>query len=105
MIKVRVTKNIIRKNEVAFGFTRSQIIVAVAGLLIGAAELKLLSGLNTDLKMTIIFVTMAAIIFFGILQINGTSVIGMLLKMLKGVDKRPYDRKGVYSDEKTEKQK
>ncbi|MBE6852683.1 MAG: PrgI family protein [Ruminococcus sp.] len=101
MIKVRVTKNIIRKNEVAFGLNLSQAIVAAIGVIIGLLEGALLDGhVSTDTKMTIIFFTIAIFIFCGVIQINGMSVITLLGKSLKGVDKRPFDRKGVYNDKK-----
>lgn len=100
MIKVRVTKNIIRKNEVAFGLTRAQVIITIIGFIIGLLELKLLKGVTSvDVRMTIVFFTMAAFIFGGIVQINGTSLMSTLTKSLKGVDKRPYNKEGVYNDE------
>ena len=100
MIKVKVTKNIIRKNEVAFGLNRAQVIIAAIGVIIGILEINLLKGITTtDTRMTIVFFSMAAFIFGGIVQINGMSVIGMLSKSFKGVDKRPYNKKGVYSNE------
>lgn len=101
MIKVRVTKNIIRKSEVVFGLNISQVIVAAIGLVVGLIEGFLLDGhVSTDTKMTIIFFTMAVFIFCGIIQINGMSVIALMSKSLKGVDKRPFDRKGVYNGKK-----
>ena len=100
MIKVKVTKNIIRKNEVAFGLNRAQVIVAAVGLAIGMLEIYLLKGITTtDTRMTIVFFSMAAFIFGGIVQINGTSLMSTLTKSLKGVDKRPYNKEGVYNDE------
>lgn len=69
-------------------------------MLIGILETKLLKDITTtDTRMTIVFFSMAAFIFGGIVQINGMSVIGMLAKSFKGVDKRPYNKKGVYSNE------
>lgn len=100
MIKVRVTKNIIRKNEVAFGLTRAQVIVASIGFVIGLLELKLLKGITSlDVRMTIVFFTMVTFIFGGIIQINGTSLITTLKKSIHGVDKRQYNKKGVYNDD------
>ena len=49
MIKVRVTKNIIRKNEVVFGLNISQVVVAAAGIAVGLIEGFLLNGkVSTD---------------------------------------------------------
>ncbi len=101
MIKVRVTKNIIRKNEVVFGLNISQVVVAAAGIAVGLIEGFFLNGkVSTDTKMSIIFVSMAIFIFCGVIQINGMSVIALMSKSLKGVDKRPFDRKGVYNGKK-----
>lgn len=104
MIKVKVTKNIIRKNEVAFGFNVSQVIVAAIGLTVGVIELIALKNvLSYDMRMTIVFITMAVFIFGGVVQINGMSVVELFSKSLKGVDKRPYNRKGVYSNDTVKK--
>ncbi|MDO5558368.1 MAG: PrgI family protein [Oscillospiraceae bacterium] len=100
MIKVKVTKNIIRKGNVAFGLDTKQVIIGFTAVCIGGLLFFLLRNIvSTDLLMTIIFVTMAVIIFCGVIQINGVSFISFLMKGIQGVDKRPFDRKGVYNND------
>lgn len=100
MISVKVTKNIIRKGEVGFGLTLSQIIIALCGFAVGAGMFLLLKDvMQIDLLMTLIFIVMALFIAFGVIRINGMTFGKMLLLALKGVDKRPYCVKGVFVDE------
>ena len=57
MIKAKITKNIIRKTDNTLGLTPKQIIIGIAGGLIGAGEYFLLkSYIPTSTLMTIIFI-------------------------------------------------
>ncbi len=97
MIKVRITKNIIRKGEVGFGLSLSQIIMGVCALAVGIGMFLLLrDSVSTNLLMTLIFVVMALFLGFGIVKINGMSLFKLLFSSLKGSDKRPYCIEGVY---------
>ena len=92
MIKVKVTKNIIRKGEVAFGFNKKQLIVGAAGIATGITMyMSLRKVMSTDMLMTLIFITMTAFIVLGIAQINNVPLLAFILKGSN--DKRPFNRK------------
>jgi hypothetical protein len=98
MIKVKVTKNIMSKGTVIAGLTWKQIIAGAVGIFAGLGTLALFWGkMNIDVLMTLVFVIVLVTIMFGVVQINGMSFIKFLFIGLKGVDKRPYCTKGVFS--------
>lgn len=102
MIKVKVTKNIIRNGTLFFNLTLKQILSAVFSLVVAFGTYFLLkNSLNIDLLMTIIFFEIAICIGLGIVQIQGMSLFKILKLSFKGVDKRPYYIKGVFNNEKT----
>ncbi len=106
MIKVRITKNIIRKGEIGFGLSLSQIIIGICALAVGIGMYLLLKDkLSMNLLMSIIFITMAAFVFLGIIRIDGMSLGAVLLSSFKGVDKRPYCIEGVWKNEPVRKEK
>lgn len=100
MIKVKVTKNIIRKGEIMWGLTLPQILMGVAALAVGSGMFLMLKDtMDINLLMTLIFIVMALFLFCGIIRVHGVPFGVYLLKCLKGVDKRPYCMKGVYTDD------
>lgn len=103
MIKVKVTKNIIRKGEVAFGFNKKQIMVGAAGIATGITMyMSLRKVMSTDMLMTLIFITMTAFIVLGIAQINNVPLLAFILKGSN--DKRPFNRKWTEEAERIDEE-
>lgn len=106
MIKVKITKNIIRKGEVGFGLSLSQIIIGACGLSVGFGMFLMLKDkMSLNLLMTLIFIVMALFMFFGIVRVDGMSLGAILISAFKGVDKRPYCIEGVCRNESVQKEK
>ena len=101
MIKVKVTKNIMNKSHGLLNLSVRQIIAGVIGVAVGLATFFLLKDyLIIDALMWIIFLEMVLVIGFGIVRINDMSLFTLIIKSLKGVDKRPYsNNKGVFDDD------
>lgn len=98
MIKVKITKNIIRKTQNSLGLSVRQIVFAVCAAILGIIMyFSLKDVLPTDTLMTLIFIVLGIIIGGGCLNIQGMSVFEYLIKAFKGVDVRPYESKGVFS--------
>jgi hypothetical protein len=105
-MKVKITKNIIRKGEVGFGLTLPQIIIGVCGLAVGLGMFLMLKDkMSLNLLMTLIFIVMALFIMFGIVRVDGMSLGAILISTFKGVDKRPYCVEGVCRNEPVQKEK
>ena len=103
MIKVKVTKNIIRNGTMFLGLTLKQIIMGGASFAIGILMVVLLKGrMSTNAMMSLVFVVMLALLATTVIQIQGLSFPEFLYLCLKGVDKRPYDVKGVFNNEISE---
>lgn len=99
MIKVKVTKNIMRKGTVAAGLTMKQIIIGIIGLLSGLGILALFWGkININILMSLVFLIILLVIGFGVIQIQGMSLFKFLWLGFKGPDKRPFHVKGVFSN-------
>ncbi len=104
MIKVRVTKNIIRKGEVMWGLTLPQILMGVAALAVGVGMfLMLKDSMSMNGLMTLIFCVEALFLFCGIIRIHGMPFGIYLIKSFQGVEKRPYCMKGVFTDDISQK--
>lgn len=100
MIQVKITKNIMHKstNTLGIPITPVQIIFAVIGIAAGILTfIGLKNSVNIDLLMWIIFIELAAIIGFGVVRINGMNLFAFIFS--KKVDKRPFNRKGVFNDD------
>lgn len=98
MIKVKVTRNIIRRGAVMYGLTIRQIATAAVGLIVAVVEIFLLKDITSmDLMMTIVFATLVLFIGFGVVHIQGMSLFKFIMLAFKGADKRPYNSKGVFS--------
>lgn len=99
MIKVKITKNIIRRSNNAFGIGVKEIITTVIAAAIGTVMYFLLRNvMSTGALLMLIFVVLGTIICFGCVNIQGQSMLELLIKSLKGADVRPYVSKGVFSD-------
>lgn len=89
MIKVKVTKNVLNKNSV-INFSVKQIVFGVLGCILGVATYFLLKDyVQQDLLSILIFVELALVIGFGVININGKSLFSLIIFPNKG-DKRPY---------------
>lgn len=98
MIKAKITKNIIRKNQNPLGIGMKQIVITVIAAALGITLYFLLHKyLNTELLMSLIFIILAAIIGFGCLNIQGMTLFDYMISVFKGVDVRPYKEEGVFS--------
>ena len=98
MIKVKITKNIIRKNKSSLGLNKKQIIIAGIAFVIGLLMLIFLKGtMSTQLLLSLIF--MGIIIFFGVVNIQGMSLFQYMISIFKGVDVRTYESKGVFNND------
>ncbi len=98
MIKVKITKNIIRKTKNSLGITPKQILIGCTAALIGVIlYFSLRNVMHTEVLMTLIFVVLAAIIGFGCIDVQGQTLLTYLIKIFKGADVRPYESKGVFS--------
>ena len=101
MIKVKVTKNIMNKNTGFLNLSISQMIAGLIGVAVGFATFFLLKDyLDINGLMWIILLEMIVVIGFGIVRINDMNLFTIMIKSLKGVDKRPYsNKKGVFDDD------
>lgn len=100
MIKVKITKNIIRKSKNSLGLSAKQIVIALIGFLIGVLlYVSLKNVIPLSFLMWIIFFSVGGIIMFGVLNIQGMSLAQYIVKSFKGVDIRPYDSRGVFNSE------
>lgn len=100
MIKVKITKNIIRKSKSSLGLNKKQIVIAGIAFTIGLIMLILLKGtMSTQLLLSLIFLVMGIIIFFGVVNIQGMSLFQYMISIFKGVDVRTYESKGVFNND------
>lgn len=98
MIKVKITKNIIRKSKSTLGLSMKQIIIAAIAAVIGVIlYFAFRNTLNIEVLMTLVFIISGGIIMFGCVNIQGQSLFEYTVKIFKGVDVRPYDSRGVFS--------
>lgn len=106
MIKAKVTKNIIRKTNNSLGLTPKQILIAAIAFIIGILMYFLLRKyMSFTLLSTLIFTELATIICFGVVNIQGMSLLQFFIKMMKGPDIRYFESKGVYNDDIFKKEK
>lgn len=99
-IKKKVTKNIMADKGIILGLTLSQLIMLGIGFLIGIGTFLLLKDtMEFNAMMWIIFLELIIVVGFGVIRIYGMNLFQLILKVLKGADKRPYsNRKGVFDD-------
>lgn len=99
MIKVKITKNIIRKTNNSLGIGVKEIITAVVAAVIGVFMYFALKNImSVGNLMMLIFVVLATIIGFGCINVQGQSLFEYFIKVFKGADVRPYVSKGVFNN-------
>lgn len=106
MIKVKITKNIIKKSKNSLGLNAKQfIIIGIAVAIAFALYFLLKNTMSFTALSTIIFVELLFIICLGIVNIQGMSLFRYFISIFKGADVRPYNSKGVFSNDISEKSK
>lgn len=102
MIKVKVTKNIIRDGTIFLNLTKKQVLFALLAIGAGLGTyFGLRSRINFDFLMTIVFMEIVLIIGIGVVHIQGMSIFMIIVRALKGTDKRPYYTEGVFNSNET----
>ncbi|MBQ6252473.1 PrgI family mobile element protein [Ruminococcus sp.] len=97
MIKAKITKNIMKKTNNSLGLTPKQMIITGIAFAIGLLMYFLLKNhMNFTLLSTLIFIELAAVICFGVINMQGMSLFEYFVKTMKGVDVRYYKQEGVY---------
>ncbi len=105
MIKAKITKNIIRKTDNTLGLSFKQIAIGIAAAVTGVIEyIGLKPYIQTTNLMTLIFITLAVIILFGCVNIQGMNLFTFFVKTFKGPDIRYYEQKGVFTNELIQKE-
>jgi len=106
-LKVKVTKNIIRKNGVIIaGLTIRDLISASIGLIISGLFIYFLKGkVSMNTLMNLSFLIIAVVVSCSVVKIQGMSLMKLLILTFKGVDKRPYNKSGGFSFEFIPKEK
>ncbi len=102
MIKAKITKNIIHKGPNILGMpvTISQIIIAAIGTAAAIGEFFLLSDkMDINSLMSIIFVTLMLFMAFGVVKIQGMTLVKFIILCMKGIDKRPFCIRGDFGEE------
>ena len=97
MIKAKITKNIMKKTNNSLGLTPKQMIITGIALAIGIFMYFLLKNyMSFTVLTTLIFFELAAVICFGVINLQGMSLFEYFVKSLKGADVRYYKQEGVY---------
>ncbi len=107
MIKAKITKNIMRKTNNSLGLTPKQMIVGGIGCAIAVLMYFLLRNhMSFTTLSTLIFIFLALVIGFGVINLQGMTLFQFLIKTFQGVDIRFYKQEGVYmNDIQKEKEK
>ena len=97
MIKAKITKNIMKKTNNSLGLTPKQMIITGIALAIGFLMYFLLKNyMSFTVLSTLIFLELAAVICFGVINLQGMSLFEYFVKSMKGADVRYYKQEGVY---------
>ncbi|WP_303819194.1 PrgI family mobile element protein [Ruminococcus flavefaciens] len=97
MIKAKITKNIMKKTNNSLGLTPKQMIITGIALAIGILMYFLLKNyMSFTVLSTLIFLELAAVICFGVINLQGMSLFEYFVKSMKGADVRYYKQEGVY---------
>ena len=97
MIKAKITKNIMKKTNNSLGLTPRQMIITGIALAIGILMYFLLKNyMSFTVLSTLIFLELAAVICFGVINLQGMSLFEYFVKSMKGADVRYYIQEGVY---------
>ena len=89
------------KNTGFLNLSVSQMIAGLVGVAVGLGTFFWLKDyLDINGLMWIIMLEMILVIGFGIVRINDMNLFTIMIKSLKGVNKRPYsNKKGVFDDD------
>ena len=99
MIQVKITKNVMNKSVSKIPFSPIQIVFALIALAVGAFTLfELKDSVDFNSLMGIIFVELIVVMVPGIVRIDGMNLIKFIISSFK-IDKRPFNRKGVFNDD------
>lgn len=97
MIKAKITKNIMKKTNNSLGLTPKQMIITGIALAIGIFMYFILKNyMSFTVLSTLIFLELAAVICFGVINLQGMSLFEYFVKSMKGADVRYYKQEGVY---------
>lgn len=97
MIKAKITKNIMKKTNNSLGLTPKQMMITGIALAIGILMYFLLkSYMSFTVLSTLIFIELAAVICFGVINLQGMNLFEYFIKSMKGADVRYYKQEGVY---------
>ena len=97
MIKAKIKKNIMKKTNNSLGLTPKQMIITGIALAIGILMYFLLKNyMSFTVLSTLIFLELAAVICFGVINLQGMSLFEYFVKSMKGADVRYYKQEGVY---------
>ena len=96
MIKAKITKNIMKKTNNSLGLTPKQMIITGIALAIGILMYFLLKNYMSFTVLSTIFLELAAVICFGVINLQGMSLFEYFVKSMKGADVRYYKQEGVY---------
>lgn len=97
MIKAKITKNIMKKTNNSLGLTPKQMIITGVALAIGLLMYFLLKNyMSFTVLSTLIFTELAAVICFGVINLQGMNLFEYFIKSMKGADVRYYKQEGVY---------
>ena len=86
-----------KKTNNSLGLTPKQMIITGIALAIGILMYFLLKNyMSFTVLSTLIFLELAAVICFGVINLQGMSLFEYFVKSMKGADVRYYKQEGVY---------
>lgn len=102
MRKVKLTKDIIKKNAVFFGLTKKQLIGMGATVLVALAVVSpaFMFDLNIDIFATLSFIILALGVSIFIIRVNGKPLLIMLFEAFFTIEDVRYYARGGLKDEK-----
>ena len=87
-----------KKTNNSLGLTTKQMIITGVALAIGLLMYFLLKNyMSFTVLSTLIFIELAAVICFGVINLQGMSLFEYFVKTMKGVDVRYYKQEGVFT--------
>ena len=99
MIKCKVTKKIMQESGTIMGLSIIQIVTLIIGCIVTIGSLLLLwlvLKVGIDAVMWIVFLELVLFIGFGVVRIQGMSVLKFITS--NSTQKRPYISKGVFNN-------
>ena len=99
MIKCKVTKKIMQESGTIMGLSIIQIVTLIIGCIVTIGSLLLLwlvLKVGIDAVMWIVFLELVLFIGFGVVRIQGMSVLKFITS--NSTQKRPYNSKGVFNN-------